>query len=417
LRIFQFVKFSVYEIKDATKSKNIEEENMDKIKEEILALKDEVINLRRDIHMHPEIGFEEKRTSSLVANYLQELGIEVHTGIAGTGVVGLLKGGTEEKTILLRADMDALPIQEMNDVPYKSRNSGVMHACGHDGHTAILLVAAKVLSRHRNDLKGNVKFVFQPCEEKAGGAIKMIEQGVLENPKVDYAFGLHLWNFLEKGTVNIKEGIFMAEADRFIIRVKGKGGHGAYPHKSIDPVLIASHIVVALQSIVSREIDPLDSVVVTVGKISSGNAFNIIPEVAELVGTVRALNKEIGKAMPARIERIAKNIAKAFGGEAEVEYYFEYPPLVNDGGSAEFVRRIAVEVVGSENVREAQISMGGEDMAYFLERVPGIYFFLGSMNKEKGLDKPHHSAHFDFDEDVLPIGVEMHVKIAMDMLK
>lgn len=402
---------------DAIKSGNIEEENMDKVKEEVLALKDEVISLRRDIHMHPEIGFEEKRTSSLVAKYLQELGIEVHTGIAGTGVVGLLKGGTEGKTILLRADMDALPIQEMNDVPYKSRNSGVMHACGHDGHTAILLVAAKVLSRHRNDLKGNVKFVFQPCEEKAGGAIKMIEEGVLENPKVDYAFGLHLWNWLEKGTVNIKEGIFMAEADRFIIRVKGSGGHGAYPHKSIDPVLIASHIVVALQSIVSREIDPLDSVVVTVGKISSGNAFNIIPEVAELVGTVRTLKKEIGKAMPARIERIAKDISQAFRGEAEVEYYFEYPPLINDSNSAKLVKRIATDIVGSENVLEPSISMGGEDMACFLERVPGVFFFLGSMNKEKGFDKPHHSAYFDFDEDVLPIGVEMHTTIVMDMLK
>jgi len=390
---------------------------MDKIKEEVLALKDEVISLRRDIHMHPELGFEEKRTSSLVAKYLQGLGIEVHTGIAGTGVVGLLKGGTEGKTILLRADMDALPLQEMNDVPYKSQNSGVMHACGHDGHTAILLVAAKVLSRHRNDLKGNVKFVFQPSEERAGGAVKMIEAGVLENPKVDYAFGLHLWNFLRKGTVNIKEGIFMAEADRFIMRVQGKGGHGAYPHKSIDPVLIASHIVVALQSIVSREIDPLDSVVVTIGKISAGDASNIIPEVAELFGTVRTLNKEIGKTMPARIERIAKNISKALGGEAEIEYLFEYPPVVNDSDAAKFVRRIATDVVGSENVLEASISMGGEDMACFLERVPGAFFFLGSMNKEKGLDKPHHSAYFDFDEDVLPIGIEMHATIVMDMLK
>jgi len=282
----------------------------------------------------------------------------------------------------------------------------------------MLLVAAKVLSRHRNDLKGNVKFVFQPCEEKdPGGAIKMIEEGVLESPKVDYAFGLHLWNLCEKGTVNIKEGIFMAEADRFIIRVKGKGGHGAYPHKSIDPVLIASHIVVALQSIVSREIDPLDSVVVTIGKFSSGDAFNIIPEVSELVGTVRTLNKEIAKSMPVRIERIAKNVSKAFGGDAEVEYHFGYPPVINNSDSVEFVKRIATDVVGSKNVLEASISMGGEDMAYFLERVPGAFFWLGSMNKEKGFDKPHHSAYFDFDEDVLPIGVEMHTTIVMDMLK
>jgi amidohydrolase len=281
----------------------------------------------------------------------------------------------------------------------------------------MLLVAAKVLARHRDKLKGNVKFVFQPCEEKAEGAYRMIEEGVLENPKVDHAFGLHLWNFNEKGTVNIKEGILMAETDRFIIRVRGEGGHGAYPHKTVDSVLIASHIVEALQSIVSREIDPLDSAVVTVGRISAGQAFNVIPGEAELVGTVRALRKDTGKAMPSRIERIAKNIAQAFRGEAEVEYFFECPPLMNDANAVSLVREIAKEVVGSENVREAEISMGGEDMAFFLERVPGAFFFLGTMNKEKGLDKPHHSPYFDFDEDVLPIGVEMHVKIVMDMLK
>ncbi len=390
---------------------------MEEIKEEILALKDEVINLRRDIHMHPELGFEERRTSSLVASYLKNLGLEVQSGIAKTGVVGLLRGKNEGKTILLRADMDALPIKEMNDVQYKSRNEGIMHACGHDGHTAMLLVAAKVLSRHKETLNGNAKFAFQPSEEHdPGGAIKMIEEGVLDSPHVDRAFGLHLGNFFNKGTIVLRDGIFMAESDSFIIKIFGKGGHGAYPHKSVDPVLIASQIVVSLQSIVSREIDPIDSVVVTVGKIASGDVFNVIPEVAYLEGTVRTINKLTAQSMSGRIERIAKNTARAFGGDADVNYSFGYPPLINNSDSAEYVKKIAKEVVGKENVIDAPISMGGEDMSYFLEKVPGAFFWLGSMNNEKGLDKPHHSAYFDFDEDVLPIGVEMHVRIVMGML-
>jgi amidohydrolase len=390
---------------------------MDKIKEETYSLKEEVIDLRRDFHSHPELGFEEKRTSLIIQRYLKDIGLEV-INIAQTGVVGILRGIKEEKTVLLRADMDALPIEEMNEVSYKSINKGMMHACGHDGHTAMLLVAAKIIAMHREELNGNVKFVFQPSEEKdPGGAIKMIEEGVLENPHVDRAFGLHLGNYFPGGTIVIRKGVFMAEPDRFEINIKGRGGHGAYPHKSTDPILIASHIVVALQSIVSREIDPIDSVVVTVGKISSGDVFNVIPEAAFLEGTVRTLKKEIAQSMPARIERISTNIAKAFGGEATLHYYPGYPPLLNDSESTDFVKQIAEEVVGKENVIEAPISMGGEDMAYFFEHVRGAFFWLGSMNSAKGFDKPHHSAYFDFDEDVLTLGVEMHVRIAMNLLK
>ena len=390
---------------------------MTNLKQEIALLTDEVISIRRKIHMHPELGFQEFKTSSLVENYLRELEIEVKTNVAKTGVVGILRGKGDSRTILLRADMDALPIEELNEVQYKSRSPGIMHACGHDGHVAMLLVAAKVLSCHRNELKGNVKFVFQPSEEKSpGGAIKMIEEGVLENPHVDYAFGIHLGNMFERGTIALREGIFMAEADSFKIIIDGIGGHGAYPHTSVDPIVIASNVVLSLQTLVSREINPINPVVVTVGKINSGDVFNVIPEKAELLGTVRTLDKDIAEDMPVRIERIVKNIAEAYRGSAKLEYDFGYPPLVNHAEESKFVKKIAELIIGRDKIIEAPISMGGEDMAYFLEKVPGAFFWLGSMNKEKGFDKLFHSQYFDFDESVLPIGVEFHVRIAMEIL-
>jgi amidohydrolase len=388
------------------------------IKKEVAELKEEVIKLRRDFHMHPELGFQEKRTSQIVENYLKDLGLEVKARIAKTGVVGLLRGKENGSTILLRADMDALPIEEKNDVPYKSVNKGIMHACGHDGHTAMLLVAAKVLSRHKDEIKGNVKFVFQPSEEKdPGGAIKMIEEGVMENPHVKKAFGLHLGNMIPAGIIGIKEGVLTAEADRFKIKITGKGGHGAYPHTSVDPVVIASHTVLGLQQIVSRETDPVQPIVVTIGKIHSGDVFNVIPENAELLGTVRTLDKNVAKSVPERIERISKHIAEAYRGKAELEYHFGYPPLINSKEETQYVINIAKQVVGEKRIITVPVSMGGEDMAYFLEKAKGAFYWLGSMNKEKGLDKPHHSAYFDFDEDVLPIGVEMHVRIALNLLK
>ncbi len=391
---------------------------MDRIKDEVLSLKDEVISIRRDIHKHPELGFHEVRTSKLIENYLKDCGIEVKGNVAKTGVVGLIRGKEEGETVMLRADIDALPIEEMNNVSYKSVNKGLMHACGHDGHTAMLMVAAKILSRHREELKGNVKLIFQPSEEKdPGGAIKMIEEGVMENPKVDKAFGMHLGNMIPAGIIGIKDGVLTAEADRFKIVIKGKGGHGAYPHTSVDPVVIASETVIALQTIVSREVNPIDPIVLTIGKIQSGDVFNVIPENAELLGTVRTLNKKLAQTIHEKIKRISENVAKAFRGSAEVEYHFGYPPLINDEKETKYVIKIAEDVVGKEHVLNVPVSMGGEDMAYFLEKVPGAFFWLGSMNKEKGLDKPHHSAYFDFDEDVLPIGAEMHVKIAMGVLK
>jgi amidohydrolase len=387
------------------------------LKEEIKNLSDEVISIRREIHEYPELGFQEFKTASLIKNYLDLLNIEV-SNIAGTGVVATLHGTDSSKTVLLRADMDALPMEELNEVPYKSKNPGVMHACGHDGHVAMLLVAAKILARHRDELRGNVKFVFQPSEEKPpGGAIKMINEGVLENPHVDYAFALHLANMYRGGTIALRGGIFCAEADTFKIVVQGTGGHGAYPHNAVDPIIITSNIVLALQAIVSREINPIDPAVVSVCKINSGTTFNVIPENAEMLGTVRTLDKKIAQKMPDRIERIAKNISGAYGGNAELEYIFGYPPVVNSIKESELVKEIARSIIGEENIIEAPISMGGEDMAYFLERVPGIIFWLGSMNKEKGFDKLFHTQNFDFDESVLSIGVEFHARIALEILQ
>ncbi len=388
-----------------------------RIKEEVENIKDETISLRREIHKHPELGFEEFKTSKLVSEYLKSLDIDVQEGVAVTGVVGLIKGSKAGKTVLLRADMDALPIQELNDVPYRSVITNKMHACGHDGHTAILLAVSKILKEFSYELNGNVKLVFQPSEEKdPGGAIRMIEEGVLENPHVDNAYGLHLGSMFEKGHIVIRNGIFMAQADRFILRVQGKGAHGAYPHLSVDPIVIASNIVLALQSIVSRETNPVDSVVVSIGKIKAGDVFNVIPETAYIEGTVRTLRKEKAESVKESIGRICQSIANAYRGTAELEYNYGYPPLVNDANEANFVKEVASSLFGKECVEEAPISLGGEDMSYFLERVPGAFFWLGTRNEQKGIVNPHHSPYFDIDEDVLPLGVELLVNIAIGAL-
>ncbi len=388
------------------------------IKEEVAALKDEVINLRREFHRRPELGFDLPETSAKVASYLRSLGLEVKEGVGKSGVVGLLRGNCEGKTILLRADMDALPIEEKNEVSYKSEISGKMHACGHDGHTAMLLVAAKVLSAHRDDFCGNVKFVFQPSEEQLpGGAIEMIKDGVMENPHVDAAFGIHLWTPLKAGQIGIREGAMMAAPDVFEITLTGKGGHGAYPHSAVDPVVAASYLVSALQTIVSRETDPLDTMVITVGKLSAGDTFNVIPETAVLYGTVRTLKEETHKTAKEKVERITSGISSAFRVKYSLKYDYGYPILKNDPEMVSLVKEAGEEIVGKDNIIEVAPSMGGEDMAYFLQRAKGAFCFLGASNEEKGITAPHHSPYFDIDEDVLPIGVELHARVALEFLK
>lgn len=385
------------------------------IEPDVLGLKDELVQLRRTFHMYPEIEFELHRTSKLVADYLESIGLEVKRNIARTGVVALLKGNKPGKTLMLRADMDALPLQELNDVPYKSKIDGAMHSCGHDGHTAMLLVAAKVLASRKDRIAGNIKFVFQPSEERfpPGGAIPMIEEGVLENPKVDMAFGIHLWNALPVGTVGLRAGPLLAAADEFKIILKGKGGHGAYPHACRDPIVAASELVLALQTVVSRSVDPLESAVVTVGKLLSGTAFNIIPETAILEGTVRTLNEQIRGVVKRRMERIIRGVCEAHEIDFELDYKDGTAVLINDAELTKMVRKVAEEVVGKENVVEVPPSMGGEDMSFFLQKVPGVFYLVGSANPAKGLDKPHHSPYFDIDEDALLIGTQMHVSLVM----
>lgn len=360
--------------------------------------------LRRDFHQHPELGFEEQRTAGIVARELTQLGLEVQTGVGQTGVVGLLSGDRPGPTVLLRFDMDALPVTEENDVDYRSQTPGVMHACGHDGHMAIGLGVARLLARRREQIRGALKFVFQPAEEGLGGAFAMIADGVLDDPRPDVALALHLWNHVHLGQVRVMSGPCMASSSVFTLSVKGKGGHGAAPHKARDPVLAAAHIVAALQSIVSRNVDPLESVVVTVGQFSAGSNFNVIPEIAELKGTVRSYDAETHRLIYRRILEMARNMATAFGCEAGMETVAMVPAVVNDPHVVDVVRAAATGIVGAENVIGGR-DMASEDMGHFLEEIPGCYFFIGSRNEEAGYHFPHHHPRFDFDERALITGV------------
>lgn len=376
----------------------------------------ELVATRRDLHRHPELKYEEHRTAGVVATRLRALGLDPVEGVGKTGVVAVQEAEVSGPCVLLRADMDALPMQELGEVPYRSTHDGVMHACGHDGHTSIALGAARLLQGSGAPANGTIKYMFQPAEEGGNGADAMIEDGVLEAPKVDAAFGLHLWNHLEVGKVAIVDGPFMAAVDAFTIEVRGEGGHGAMPHETRDPVLAAAHIVVALQQIVARNVHPLEAAVVTVGKITSGDAFNIIPEVAHLEGTLRSFSDEVWTALPGHVKRVVEHTAKAHGCTATIQIDRKMRPTINDPAMAELVREVAREVVGPDNIVALQ-TMGGEDFASILAAVPGCYFFVGSRNEAKGKIHPHHSPYFDIDEDALPVGVQMLTGVARRFLR
>src|SRR6266480_1554877 len=319
--------------------------------------------------------------------------------------------------IAMRADMDALPIQEMNDINYRSTIDGKMHACGHDGHTSILLAVADLLNKRREELNGNVKFVFQPAEERIGGAEPMIKEGAMQD--VDGIIGLHLISDYPLGRVGVRSGSVFASADRFILTVKGKGGHAAMPETTVDPIVISAYIVTALQTLISRETSPLNPAVITIGKIQAGTAFNIIPESAEMHGTMRAFNMEHRRKLIRRISEIAQGIATTMGGSCEVEVIDGCPPCVNDAKMTEIVRDAATAVVGEKEVDASEdvMTTGSDDMACFLEAVPGCYFIVGAKNEEKGANYPHHHPRFNIDEDALPIGVEVLTRAAVDFLK
>lgn len=373
-------------------------------KREATELFDEMVTLRRDFHRHPELGFQEKRTSNIVAERLIDLGLEVQRGIGQTGVVGLLEGSKEGPTLLLRFDMDALPIQEESGAAYASIHEGVMHACGHDAHVAMGLSLAKIWSQYRDRLSGTLKFVFQPAEEGLGGAFAMIADGVLEQPKPDLAFAMHVWNASPLGKARVVAGPCMASSSVFTLTIQGKGGHGAAPHLATDPVLAAAHIVAALQSIVSRNINPQDSVVVSIGQFSAGSTFNVIPDRAELKGTVRSYDEELHRRIYRRILEMATEMAKAFGCTASVETVAIVPAVVNAPEAAAVVHEAAARVLGTDKILQ-QRTMASEDMGFMLEEIPGCYFFVGSSNEENGLNFPHHHPKFDFDERAMISGV------------
>jgi amidohydrolase len=367
-----------------------------------------VIADRRYLHEHPELAFEEYETSKFVAERLASLGVEdVRTGIGGTGVTGLIRGGKGDgKVVLVRADMDALPIHEENDVAYKSTKPGVMHACGHDAHTAMLLGLTRLLVDRKGEFAGTVKVLFQPAEEvPPGGAIGMIRDGALEDPHVDAVLGLHVSSETPAGKIAMRAGAGSASSDRFRITIKGKGGHAASPHEAVDPVVIGSQIVLAFQTLVSRETNPIESAVVSTTAFLAGEAFNVIPDTAELRGTVRTLNQEVREHLEKRLVEVASGIARAGGAEAIVDFRRGYPGIVNEAGMTELVRKAAIEAVGEDNVIESPIGMGGEDFAYFSLERPGCFFNVGTRNEERGIIWGHHHPRFDVEEEGMSAGI------------
>ncbi len=385
----------------------------------IADFQDELTKWRRDIHAHPELGFEEERTAKLVAEKLQSFGLDVQRGLGKTGVVATLQVGNSHQSIGLRADMDALPILESNQFGHRSKYPGKMHACGHDAHTTMLLGAARVLAENPSlfgDVGGNVKFLFQPAEEGLAGGRRMVDQGVLENPKVDLVLATHVIPVLPVGTIGTRPGPMMAATDRLTLILRGKGSHAAHPHLSRDPVLAATHMATALQGIVSRNVNPFDSVVVSVTQLEAGQAFNIIPEEAILRGTIRTMSPETREMARKRVAEISEGIASAFQVEAKCEIEEGYPVLVNHAGATKLVEKAAESVVGPENLLSAPPVMGSEDFAYMINERPGALFRLGIRNEEREIVHSLHSNRFDLDEKALAIGVTTFVMAALEFL-
>ena len=367
-----------------------------------------VVADRRHLHEHPELAFEEYETSKFVSERLASLGVEdLKTGVGGTGVTGLIHGGKGDgKVVMVRADMDALPILEENEVEYKSGKPGVMHACGHDAHTAMLLGLTRLLVDRKAEIAGTVKVLFQPAEEvPPGGAIGMIQDGALEDPHVDAVLGLHVSSETPAGKIAMRAGAGSASSDRFRITIKGKGGHAASPHEAIDPVVIGSQIVLALQTLVSRETNPIDAAVVSTTAFIAGEAFNVIPDTAELRGTVRTLDQDVREHLEKRLVEIATGIAKAGGAEAVADFIRGYPGIVNDEGMTEMVRLAAIEAAGDDNVIESPIGMGGEDFSYFSLERPGCFFNVGTRNEDRGIVWGHHHPRFDVEEEGMSAGI------------
>ena len=379
----------------------------------IAALEEQMTEWRRDFHMHPELAYQEVRTSGKVAEMLESWGIEVTKGLGKTGVVGVIKGSGDGPSIGLRADMDALPIDEMNDTPWKSQNAGVMHACGHDGHTTMLLGAAKYLAETRN-FNGTVNVIFQPAEEGYAGAKAMMDDGLFEKFPCDQVYGLHNWPQMPAGSIAAVPGPIMAAADKFDITVRGKGAHGAMPQNGVDPIVIGSQIVTALQSLVSRSKDPIETAVISITMFHAGAAFNVIPEEAVLSGTVRTFNPEVQDLIEAGMKRIAEGIASGMGGSAEVDFRRGYPATVNHEAQTQLAADVAGGIVGPENVRnDVDPTMGGEDFAFMLNEKPGCYLWLGQGGGASS-ENVHHP-QYDFNDSVLPIGASVLARLVEEL--
>lgn len=404
--------------------------SQNQLKDDISNIEKKVIEWRRYFHQNPELSNREYNTAEKIAQHLQELGLEVQTGVAKTGVVGLLNGDNPGKVIALRADIDALPVTERNDLPFKSEviteflgtKTGVMHACGHDTHIAILMGVAEVLSKHKDKINGTVKFIFQPAEEgpppgEEGGAKLMVKEGVLDNPKVDAIFGLHINSETPVGTITYKKGGIMASVERFVITVKGKQTHGSQPWSGVDPILISAKIIDGLQTIISREAKLTnEAAVITVGKITAGTRFNIIPESAEMIGTVRTLDPDMRSFIERRMTEMVTTLAKAYGGEADITFQNNAAITFNDFDLVDKMLPSLQKAAGADNVKLTKATTGGEDFSFFQEVVPGFYFFLGGMTPGAKASYPHHTPDFYIDESGMLLGVESFVQLTMDYL-
>ena len=384
--------------------------------QEAQALFEYTRSLRRDFHRHPELGYHEVRTAGVVARELGNLGLDVTTGIAETGVVALMEGARPGPVVLMRFDMDALPIVEETGADYASENPGVMHACGHDGHTSIGLTVARLLHAHSQELAGTMKFVFQPAEEGLRGAELMVKEGVLQNPRPDVSLALHLWNDQPVGWLGIGDEAVMAAAEKFDIRITGKGGHGAAPHLAIDPVLAAAHVITALQSIPARNVPPLKAAVVSVTALRAGEAFNIIPPYAELTGTIRTFEPEVRSVVLERFHQVVNGVTEAMGCTADIQCEAITPAVINNKQIAGRVRTVAERLLPDCTLASHFATMGSEDMAYMMQDIPGCFIFVGSANAEKGLDAPHHHPRFDIDEEALPKAAALMAATAAEFL-
>jgi amidohydrolase len=394
----------------------------DKVAEKIKSISKEIfpslVKLRRELHQYPELSFNEYKTSDRIEKELKKLGVDFKKGVAKTGVVGVLNRGKKGETVALRADMDALPVLEQTNFPYKSKNNGIMHACGHDVHMTCVIGAAKILTRLKEKLPGKVKFIFQPSEEvHPGGAKPMIEAGVLKNPDVSGIFGLHCDSAVPVGKIGVRNGPTMAQAEDFDITIIGKGGHGARPHDGVDAIVVASQVIQSLQSIVSRKINPLEPVVISIGTIEGGSARNIICDRVILKGTARTLNKEIARKIPDLLKEIVSGITKSAGASFELNYYGGYPILINHPKATDLARGTIARLFGKKAIFEIERPvMGGEDFAYFLQKVPGSFLRLGIRNPKKGAVYPWHHPQFTVDEDTIKIGSAVLAGIAFDFL-